>query len=513
MNKAALKDLLGHKFVFGIQGTAVLPEELELFKRTRARGLILYRRNCETPSQIRELITSLESQLGYRLLVCIDHEGGRVIMPRHGVTHFPDNYAWSQAGASEQEIELQGKLEGEELRSLGIDVNFAPVADVATATYNPGILSRSYGTDPALCAKMSAARIRGLQSAGISATAKHYPGKGHATVDAHLKLPVIDSTLEEMEQTHLLPFFAAISAGTDCIMSSHPLYRNIDSSGPATFSARLIRELLRKKYGFKGITVSDALEMGAITEVAAIEHAVVRAEEAGHDLLLVCTPGQQQEQAYAALLAHYSAMPQLPETPTLSAARINNLISKRNNRFAAAPAANGISQALATKIASGAARILQTGKTAFLPLSSSQLSARDSLIIVPRYKDISDTVMIPAEMENMEKFMRATLHLPADSTEFVKMPISPSHNDIADLESKLTGKKLVLLLLWDAGLSPAWAKTLEIVQTRAPLPVVVLLRDFYDARFLKPQTCAATAYGFRQYQTEAALRLLFRTGA
>ena len=509
MDEKTLRELLGHKLVFGISGTAATEEEMALFTHARARGLILYRRNCASPEQIRTLISSLEKRLGYRLLVCIDHEGGRVVMPLGGTTPFPDNYAWNKAGATAEIVERQGRLEAEELRALGIDLNFSPVADVATDTYNPGILSRSYGTDPKFCADMVAARIRGLQAGGISATAKHYPGKGHATVDAHLKLPVINSTLWEMENTHLLPFLAAIKAGADCIMSSHPLYRNIDSSGPATFSKKLISGLLRDKYGFKGVTVSDALEMGAVTEVAPVEEAIIKAEEAGHDLLLVCTPGPAQLKACDALFTHYASGSGDKMRLQNSATRIRHLLAKRTQRFGPAPANPRAAPALAETIARSSARILQRGRVS-PPLSIKQLQAAGNLVIVPRYADIAATVMIEPGMEDMESFVRGLLGLGKARPPFLHLPINPAPEDIKNLKKRLAGKKLVLLVLWDAGLSAGWAKALEMTQEMAQTPVVILTRDFYDARFLKPQTCAATAYGFRQYQTEATLRLLFQ---
>lgn len=507
MNTNKLRELLGYKLVFGLSGTAPTEAEMSLFAHAHARGLILYRRNCVSSEQIRQLVCGMEARLGYRILVCIDHEGGRVVMPPEGVTAFPDNYAWTQAEATPAMVEEQGRLEAEELRALGIDLNFSPVADVATATYNPGILSRSYGTDAKLCAEMVSARIRGLQGGGISATAKHYPGKGHATVDAHLKLPVINSTLAEMESKHLLPFFAAIKADADCIMSSHPLYRNIDNSGPATFSKKLISVLLRKTYGFKGVIVSDALEMGAITEVAPVEDAIIKAEEAGHDLLLVCTPGPAQQKACDALFEHYRAGQGNMERLEESAARIKTLHEKRPVRFGPPPSEEKAAPALAEQVAKRSARILQTGRLT-LPISAEELQATDSLVIVPRYADISATVMIEDGMENMEMFVRQTLNLQKGRPDFLHLPVNPAEKDLALLEKRLSGKQLVFLLMWDAGLSSGWQKALELTQKLAQKPAIVLMRDYYDARFLLPHSCAVTAYGFRKYQTAAALRLL-----
>jgi hypothetical protein len=129
-------------------------------------------------------------------------------------------------------VHRQGLIEGRELRRLGVDVNFSPVLDVLTDRYSPNIGIRSYGKDPALVARYGAARIRGLQAAGVSACAKHFPGKGHAPVDAHLGLPVIDSDWSEMHAGHLPPFLAAMEAGVDCIMTSHPLYPRLDPPAP-----------------------------------------------------------------------------------------------------------------------------------------------------------------------------------------------------------------------------------------------------------------------------------------
>ncbi|HOX22762.1 MAG TPA: glycoside hydrolase family 3 N-terminal domain-containing protein, partial [Elusimicrobiales bacterium] len=400
------------------------------------------------------------------------------------------------------------RLEASQLRALGLDLNFAPVCDVATETYNPGILSRSYDTNPAHCAELVAARIRGLQSGGISATAKHYPGKGHATVDAHLKLPFIDSTLEEMEKTHLLPFFSAINAGVDCIMSSHPLYRNIDSTGPATFSKKLISGLLREKYGFNGVIVSDALEMGAITEVSTVEDAIIKAEEAGHDLLLVCTPGPTQKKACDALFEYYASGKGDISRLKKSVARIQKLLQKRSERFAPAPANDREAQAFAAEIAGKAARVLQSGGLS-LPLNPKELQTSEALIIVPRYSDITATVMIDPGMENMEHFVRETLGLRGEKPRFLAFPINPTQEDLAALGKILAGTKYALLLLWDAGLSEGWQKALELVQSQTEHPIAILLRDFYDARFLQTKTCAATAFGFRKYQTSAALNAVF----
>ena len=288
--------------MIGLRGPTLSDADVRLFHDTRAAGLILYRRNFESPAGLATLLDTLEAALGRRLLVATDHEGGRIVMLGRGVTIFPDNLALGTAG-EEAFAFRQGHIEARELRRLGIDLNLGPCLDVLTERYSPNIGIRSYGKDPKIVARYGVARIRGMASAGLSACAKHFPGKGHSPLDAHLKLPTIDSTPDEMRATHLPPFVEAIAAGIEAVMTSHPVYPKLDPSGvPATFSRRLVGDWLRGELGFGGVIVSDDLEMGAVSETCPIGEATVRAAAAGHDLLLVChtEPAQRSSRPIAA---------------------------------------------------------------------------------------------------------------------------------------------------------------------------------------------------------------------
>src|SRR5438552_4157226 len=274
--------------MIGLPGATLDDADLRVFRDTRAAGLILYRRNFESPAQLLDVPGRLEGALGRRLLVATDHEGGRIVMLGRGVTIFPDNLAVGTAG-EETFAYKQGLLEARELRRLGIDLNLGPCLDVLTDRYSPNIGIRSYGKDPKLVARYGVARLRGMTKGGLSACPKHFPGKGHSPLDAHLKLPTITSDWDEMHAVHLVPFFEAIAAGVECVMTSHPVYPRLDPSGvPATFSRRIVDEYLRGEVGFRGVIVSDDLEMGAVSETCPIGEATVRAAAAGHDLLLVC---------------------------------------------------------------------------------------------------------------------------------------------------------------------------------------------------------------------------------
>ncbi len=501
-----IQELVGYKLVFGIPGPDATPDVINLFRETGARGLILYRRNYRSPEQIKKLISDLETALGYRILVCLDHESGRVVFLGGGVTVFPDPYTFGLMGDVEA-IRRQGEIEGRELRALGIDINFAPVLDVIAEQYNPGILSRGYSKDPDKISVFGSARIKGLQAGGVSATAKHYPGKGHATVDAHLKLPVIDSTLAEMESFHLKPFRAAVEAGCDCIMSSHPLYRNIDNV-PATFSRKLVHDLLRVKYGYKGVIVSDDLEMGALSGEGGAAESIVRAEKAGHDLLLVCHTAAAQRGAANALQKAYENGELDVKTLEESVARIKKLHARRPNRFEGELGPLPEGKPLAERAANSAAAILQKGNLS-LPIDLSAFSGKKMALVYPRFSDMSSLLMWEPEVECPGCYFQSRMAGKNFSPVTVPVALAANEEDVLRVGRVVSDADLSIIFVWDAGLVEGWRRVLEVTQEKSKSCVAVLLRDFFDQRFLKPETAGATAYGFRKCQLDAVLKKLF----
>src|SRR5256712_4151964 len=354
--------------MIGLSGAALSEADVSVFRDTRAAGLILYRRNFDGPAGLAALLDTLESALGRWLLVATDHEGGRIVMLGQGTTIFPDNLALGTAG-EEAFAFREGQIEGRELRRLGIDLNLGPCLDVLTDRYSPNIGIRSYGKDPKLVARYGVARLRGMAKGGLSACPKHFPGKGHSPLDAHLALPTITSDWDEMHAVHLVPFFEAIAAGVECVMTSHPVYPRLDPSGvPATFSRRIVDEYLRGEVGFRGVIVSDDLAMGAVPETRPIGKATVRAAEAGHDLLLVCHTEPAQRAAGAALVEAYRTG-RLPRAGLeAAAARVRALRERRSARAEGGPPAPERDGApLAMAMASRAVTELPPGPEAFAP--------------------------------------------------------------------------------------------------------------------------------------------------
>lgn len=285
-----LEAMIGARLAVGIPGPDASEDVVEALRQSCAQSLVVFSRNFTSPAQFARLLRDLEEALQRRLLVLVDHEGGRVIRFDDGVTQFPD--ALSQGKPhSPSAIERQGAVEAQELRRLGVHVNLAPCVDVIVEGSDPVIGDRSYGADPSLVSALGAARIRGLQSHGIAACAKHFPGLGAVPRDPHKILPTIPLDWSAMRSTHLPPFEAAIAAGVETVMSSHVCYPALGEPPglPATFSATLIRELLRKTMRFSGAIITDDMEMGALRAFGTIGEACVRATEAGHDILLICS--------------------------------------------------------------------------------------------------------------------------------------------------------------------------------------------------------------------------------
>jgi beta-N-acetylhexosaminidase len=498
-----LAELVGERLVIGIPGTKITPEIVRHFQELHAGGLILYRINFDSPPQLKQLIADLEEALGRRLLVMADHEGGRVIMFQGGITVFPDNLAVGGAGKIDY-ARQQGEIEAKELRRLGLDVNLAPVLDVLTEAYSPNIGIRAYGKDWRLVAEMGAARIAAMQQGGLSACAKHFPGKGHAPVDAHLGLPVIGSTWEEMEEVHLKPFVKAIETGVDLVMSSHPYYPKLDPDPQkiATFSRRIIYDCLRQELNFKGIISSDDLEMGAIAALCPIGEAGILATQAGHDLLLVCHDPKAQKEVYYKLVEAYKSK-QLPlKELEESAARIKGLKLKREKRFAGGePGAEKAGSSLAARICRESVQVLQDEKK-LIPLQS---RAQRISVIFPQFSWFDAKIMIEKEVLPEKEFVRNEFKKFGLNPDIQIVSIEPADEEIQQAVNLATNSDLTILFCFDAHLYPSNQKLLDALQASAQELVVDLLRDPYDAAFMKAGVACLTDFGWRACQIKAAI--------
>ena len=277
----SLERLASGCILAGFAGTTT-PPWLERALDDGLGGVVLFARNVEGPEQLRRLTESI--RVAATTVVAIDEEGG-------DVTRLEASRGSSLPGAlalgSVDDVALTEQVAraiADELRTAGITLNLAPVADINVNPLNPVIGVRSFGSDPALVSRHVAAFVTGLQAGGVGACAKHFPGHGATDVDSHLGLPVVSATREELLEVELEPFRAAIAAGTRAIMSAHLVVPAIDAV-PATLSHAQLTGLLRDELGFAGTIVTDALEMKAVSETVGMEEGAVLALLAGADAL------------------------------------------------------------------------------------------------------------------------------------------------------------------------------------------------------------------------------------
>jgi beta-N-acetylhexosaminidase len=222
------------------------------------------------------------------MFLAIDQEGGRVARLAEPFTRFPGNAAIGGSPDPDARALEYAETTAREMSLVGLNMNMAPVLDVANPAMDAHLQGRSFSDDPLKVAALGRIVIDTFQQAGIIAVGKHFPGLGRSDRDPHLHLPTASATLEEMESVHLPPFAAAIEAGVSAIMSSHALYPSLDPGVPASLSRKIMNGLLRDKMGFCGLIISDDLEMGAIEKERKLPQGASDAFEAGIDLLLIC---------------------------------------------------------------------------------------------------------------------------------------------------------------------------------------------------------------------------------
>ncbi len=506
-----LEELIGQKLVLGIDGAKVTPQAVEIFRKTQAGGLILFKRNIASAESLRTLIVELEHVLGRRLLVMIDHEGGRVIHFGDGVTIFPDAQALGVSGREDWAHE-QGEIEAVELGRLGIDMNLAPVLDVVTSRWNPAIGTRSYGRDAQLVGLLGAGRIRGMQSKGLSACAKHYPGLGEARYDPHHDLPTIQKNWKAMRQTDLIPFMRAIEAGVAAVMSSHPVYPELDPHPnlPATFSRRIIYDSLRLELGYKGLILTDDLKMGAITKTVSFGEGLPLAVKAGHDLLLVCSDPKAQLEAFDALLWSYKRKDLKTSDLEESVERIGQLKAKRKERFS--PGALKSEKAggeVAREIAQAGVQIFSNGN-GLIPLSPAWCLHHSFRVLFPDLGPITQERFLEFPLLEPESFLRRSFSqhgIPLKKIE--KVSIQPTPKERERIKENGQEDDLTLFFCWDAHLFSESRELLKDLQETGGRLVVILLREPLDCEWILPKTACLGAQGFRLVQIEAVLERLF----
>ena len=469
-------------------------------------GVTLFRvHNVVDPPQVRRLTAAIQRARpawAPPLLVAADQEGGQLVGLGDGTTQFAGAMALGAAG-DEALAERVAGATARELRALGVNVDYAPVCDVAGNPANPALGIRSFGDDPEAVGRLAAATVRGLQGGGVAATAKHFPGAGDTAADPHLGLPQVPRTNAELAARELVPFRATLAAGARLVMTGHfalPGERDL----PASLSAAVLRDLLRGELKFDGVTVSDALDMRALAQGSAQIIDAVAALRAGEDVLL----GTADEPALQRLeegIAQAQRRGLIAADDDAAARRRLAGLRRWLGRFDQPPlevVGCGEHQALAAELARRSITLVRNDDR-LLPLKP----AADARIAVVQSMPADLT---PADTSStVPPTLASALRRRLAGVEEILLPAAPGEADVAALGERLASFDLVVVGTLSAHLQPAQAALAAAVLASGKPAVTVALRTPWDLGAYPSARTHVCSYGILPPTMEAlAAKLL-----
>lgn len=272
----------------GITGTHLTELERSLLEQFTPSAVILFARNVESPTQLRDLVAEIKTVDRVPPLILIDEEGGRVDRLRRLIPGLPGAEELGASGDARAMTAWFGRVAGRALRWFGIDVNLAPVVDVQREVQSKGLERRCFGSDAGIVTDLALAFMLGQESQGVASCLKHFPGIGASSADPHYGTSVVSLAFDEVDRVDMAPY-RILAERTSAVMIGHSIYPNLDDGVPATLSRRISTRLLREEIGFTGLAVSDDMEMHAVSDLGSSESVAERAIEAGSDLILFCS--------------------------------------------------------------------------------------------------------------------------------------------------------------------------------------------------------------------------------
>ncbi|MBW2365450.1 MAG: beta-N-acetylhexosaminidase [Deltaproteobacteria bacterium] len=322
IKKFSNEQLAGQRLIVGFEGKKLNQELKFLIEELKIGGVILFSNNLSAPEQIKNLCSSVQEYARScgqpPLFIAVDQEGGEVARLKDPFTQFPGNPSMKNV----KDAEKFAKITAKELSEVGINMNMAPVMDVIPEDLDSIMAGRVFGNDPAFVSKMGVSVIKHLQQNGIMAVAKHFPGIGKTALDSHNDLPILTSERSELESFDYLPFSAAIKAGVSAIMLSHILYSKIDLDWPASLSVHIAKGLLRDHLGFKGLVMTDDLDMGAVVKNFNFNSVIHQILSSEIDIVLICHKGPNIKAAFKKILERIEESFEVMERGVASVQRI-----------------------------------------------------------------------------------------------------------------------------------------------------------------------------------------------
>ena len=316
------KELAGQRLMVGFEGDEFSNDLRYLIGELKVGGIILFSQNITSPGQLKDLCNTSQrhaaASRNLPLFIAVDQEGGKVARLKDPFTEFPGNPHMQ----CEDDASRFAEITAAELSRVGLNMNMAPVLDVAPDNIESIMASRAFGHDPAWVECLGLKVIHHLQKNGIMAVAKHFPGIGRTALDSHIDLPRLDADLSDLKSFDIIPFQAAIKNDVSGIMLSHILYHKIDPDWPASMSRRIARDLLRNQLGYTGLTLTDDLDMGAIVKHYDIKSVIHQTLDADIDIILICHKGPNIQLAYETILTKFKDSPKFEARGIKSVERI-----------------------------------------------------------------------------------------------------------------------------------------------------------------------------------------------
>ncbi len=504
-----LAQAVGHKWMLSFGGTEIPADVQETIAQQTIAGVTLYRAlNVKNPAQVRELIASLQRAARESnqppLLVAVDQETGTLFAIPH-TTPFPGNLALA-ATRDASLAERMAYAVGRELAAMGVNINLAPVCDVIVNPQNSAVGARSFGEDVNVVSRMVSAYVKGLQRAGVAATAKHFPGHGDTDLDSHYGVPIVNHDAARLRAIEFPPFRAAIEAGARLVLTAHLALPRLDSQAdlPATLSPYILKDILRGELGFRGVIITDAMDMQAISQDRGMIVDSITAAAAGIDVML-----SGPRQAGSTLM--YDSILQAAQRNLISAAEMQTSAARivelktwcaQNQMLDLAVVNCAEHNALADEIAARSITLVRD-ETKQLPLQLA--SGARVLVIVPTPQDLT-----PADTSSYERVALAdALRAQHPCVDEIVLPIDPSASDIAALREKFSAYEKIIIGTLNATQHAGQAALVRAALNENSDTIIVALRMPYDLQCFPHAPTFLCTYSIQSPSLRALARVLF----
>lgn len=502
MPSMTLREKIGQMIMTGFSDSKITPELLELIREYKISNIILFNRNIVNVEQTRNLCVALDKTIREHTntppFISIDQEGGVVRRLPDDINNIPSAMLIGATG-DEKNAFSAGKITGEELKALGINIDLAPVLDVNSNPGNPVIGVRSYSSNPDLVARFGIQMMKGLQASKVMPVVKHFPGHGDTEVDSHLGLPVIEKDMDQLFQCELIPFIQAIENGVPCIMSSHILFSKLDSNNrPATMSKAILTDLLRHKLGFKGIIMTDCMEMGAIKDNYGTAYGTVDAIKAGAQLICISHTPQLVKEAIHAI---EKAVQEGEIAMDIIDAAVENIL-KHKKLYECNYDDNNLESFYSTTYQKQIKDIVESGITKLTHDELPDLGENTVFLGSYAYQSTLASSEVNKQLHFAE-YMAKKFHATS-----IGVSVNPNQEEIEKVLNQTNPSSLLVYGLYNGHMNPGQIKLINALNTRGNQVIAIALRNPTDLFLLNKGIHKIAAYEYDEMVFQALVKVL-----